>query len=56
MEFEDKKIKFNITADGKSGRITLWSYESVSGYIFVHPKNISKIIDALKVIKDNYDK
>lgn len=56
MEFEDKKIKFNITADGKSGRITLWSYRGASGFIFVHPKNISKIIEALKVIKDNYDK
>jgi hypothetical protein len=55
MSFDDKKLKFSITADGKNGRITLYNTKGVGGYIYVHPKNISKIIDALKELKNNYN-
>jgi lipopolysaccharide export LptBFGC system permease protein LptF len=51
ITFEDKKHKYSITADGKNGRITLYSTGGGGGYIYVHPKNISKIIDALKELK-----
>ena len=56
MEFKNEKSKYSIEADGANGRITLNSYVKVSGYIDVLPKNIIKIIENLKVIKDNYDK
>jgi hypothetical protein len=55
MEFEGEKNKFKITADGKSGQITIWSYRGASGFIWMHPKNITKIIETLKIIKVNYD-
>jgi hypothetical protein len=56
MEFKDAIAKYSIEADGGNGRITLNSYRQVSGYIYVHPKNIIKIIEVLNVIKVNYDK
>lgn len=56
MEFESKEIKFRITADGKNGRITLYSTDGVGGYIYIHPKNLSKIIETLKLLKENYGK
>lgn len=56
MEFESKELKFRITADGNNGRITLYSTDGVGGYIYIHPKNILKIIDALKELRNNYNK
>jgi hypothetical protein len=54
MEFGDKK-KYQVDADARSGRITLWS-TNADGLTFVQPKKVAKLIDALKVIKENYDK
>jgi hypothetical protein len=52
-EYGDKK-KYQIDADARSGRITLWS-KNVDGITFIQSKKVIKLIDALKIIKDNYD-
>jgi hypothetical protein len=54
MEYGDKK-KYQVDADARSGRITLWS-QNADGLTFVKSKNLIKLIDALKSIKDNYIK
>lgn len=56
MEYGDRIRKYKVTADGGNGRITLWSFEDADGLTFVHPKKVVKLIEALNVIKDNYDK
>ena len=56
MEFESKELKFRITADGKNGRITLYSTDGAGGYIYIHPKNILKIVNVLKELMNNYNK
>jgi len=53
-EYGDKK-KYQIDADARSGRITLWS-KNVDGITFLQSKKAIKLIEALKVIKDNYSK
>lgn len=52
-EYGDKK-KYQIDADARSGRITLWS-KNVDGITFIQSKKVIKLIEALKIIKDNYD-
>lgn len=54
MEYGDKKL-YKIDANGSNGRITLWSNND-EGLALLHPKKVAKLIEALKVIKDNYDK
>jgi hypothetical protein len=54
IEYGDKK-KYQIDADARSGRITLWS-KNVDGITFIQPKKVTKMIEALKTIKYNYDK
>lgn len=51
-EYGDKK-KYQIDADARSGRITLWS-KNADGITFIQPKKAIKLINALKGIKDNY--
>lgn len=52
-EYGDKK-KYQVDADARSGRITLWS-KNDDGLTFIQPKKLAKLIDALNVIKNNYD-
>lgn len=56
IEFEEKSLKFRITVDGKNGRITLYNDKGVSGYTYIHPKNVPKIIETLKILNENYSK
>lgn len=56
IEFEDKSLKFRISVDGKNGRITLYSDRDTSGYTYIHPKNVPKMIETLKLLKENYGK
>ncbi|WP_281921750.1 hypothetical protein [Flavobacterium collinsii] len=54
VEYGDK-IKYQIDADARNGRITLWS-KNADGLTFVQPKKVVKLLDALKIIKNNYEK
>ena len=52
--FGGRNIKYGIDANGINGSIALWSYEDADGIVLVHPNKITKIIEALEVIKENY--
>ncbi len=54
IEFEDKENKYNITVVGKASQISLRNIDIASGLIVISNKDVTKIIEALKGLKENY--